>query len=133
MYSNFLKLQSVFSFHTIVWQAPAGAEDVEILRVVVRETLSEDLIERFIVDILEITEQLTTTDGSLMLTSNTAQGIHHPDHEYGRPEKENFGGQIEGGQEQSGDAKLKSTSMSNLKAISTFCPRYLKFWGLWFR
>jgi glutamate decarboxylase len=38
-----------------------------------------------------------------MLTSNPAKGVHHPDHEYGRPEKENFGdGQIEGGQEQSG-------------------------------
>ncbi|KAF8799749.1 glutamate decarboxylase [Phlegmacium glaucopus] len=85
------------------YNAPLGAEDVEILRVVVRETLSEDLIERFIIDILEITEQLTTTDGSLMLTSNSAQGIYHPDHEHGRPEKENFGeGNIEGGQEQSG-------------------------------
>jgi glutamate decarboxylase len=61
-------------------QAPLGAEEVEILRVVgqsltvnynpkkisdiftniVRETLSEDLIERFILDILEITEQLTS-------------------------------------------------------------------------
>lgn len=60
-------------------QAPVGAEEVEILRVVgqsftvnykqwdsdistnlVRETLSEDLIERFIVDILEITEQLSS-------------------------------------------------------------------------
>ncbi|KAF8908628.1 glutamate decarboxylase [Gymnopilus junonius] len=38
--------------------APLGAEDVEILRVVVRETLSEDLIERLVVDILAITESL---------------------------------------------------------------------------
>jgi len=43
------------------------------------------------------------TDGSHMLTSNSAQGIHHPDHEHGRPEKEQFGdGHIEGGQEQAG-------------------------------
>jgi len=81
------------------YNAPVGAEEVEILRVVVRETLSEDLIERFIIDILEITEKLTTTDG-LMLTSNSAEGIHHPDHDHGRPEKENFGdAQKEGGQE----------------------------------
>lgn len=65
---------------TIISQAPIGAEEVEILRVVgqsftvnynqwgfdiltkniVRETLSEDLIERFIMDILEITEKLSS-------------------------------------------------------------------------
>jgi len=88
------------------YNAPIGAEEVEILRVVVRETLSEDLIERFIIDILEITEQLTTTDGNLMLTSNSAHGLHHPDQEHGRPEKANFGdAQIEGGQEQTGFAR----------------------------
>lgn len=38
-----------------------------------------------------------------MLSSNSAQGIHHPDQEHGRPEKENFGdAQNEGGQAQSG-------------------------------
>ena len=35
-----------------------GAEEIEILRVVVRETLSEDLVERLIIDILEVTENL---------------------------------------------------------------------------
>ena len=46
---------------------------------------------------------LKATDGSLLLTSNPAKGVHHPDHEYGRPEKGNFGdAQNEGGQEQSG-------------------------------
>ena len=88
---------------------------------IVRETLSEDLIERFIIDILEITEKLSSksfkknlisplfiyllslnfcyylgTEGSIMLTSTTsknpAEGIHHPDKDHGRPEKVNFGG-----------------------------------------
>ncbi|KAF7318251.1 Glutamate decarboxylase [Mycena chlorophos] len=40
------------------YNGPEGSSEVEILRVVVRETLSEDLIERLIVDILEITEGL---------------------------------------------------------------------------
>ena len=46
---------------------------------------------------------LKATDGSLMLSSNSAQGVHHPDHDHGRPKKGNFGdAQKEGGQEQSG-------------------------------
>ncbi|EGO29170.1 hypothetical protein SERLADRAFT_341298, partial [Serpula lacrymans var. lacrymans S7.9] len=40
------------------YNAPLGEENVELLRVVVRETLSEDLVERLIVDILETTESL---------------------------------------------------------------------------
>ncbi|CAK5272097.1 unnamed protein product [Mycena citricolor] len=43
------------------YNAPQGEADTQILRVVVRETLSEDLIERLIVDILEITEGLMGT------------------------------------------------------------------------
>ena len=43
------------------------------------------------------------TDGSLMLTSNSGQGIHQPDQGHGRPEKEKFGdAEIEGGPAQSG-------------------------------
>ncbi|KAJ2936646.1 hypothetical protein H1R20_g461, partial [Candolleomyces eurysporus] len=41
--------------------APQGAEDIEILRVVVRETLSEDLMERLIIDILGVAESLMGT------------------------------------------------------------------------
>ncbi|KAF8993980.1 pyridoxal phosphate-dependent transferase [Cyathus striatus] len=40
------------------YNAPKGEEKTEILRVVVRETLTKDLTERLIVDILEITESL---------------------------------------------------------------------------
>ncbi|KAL9709965.1 glutamate decarboxylase gad1 [Leucoagaricus gongylophorus] len=70
--------------------APTGAEDVEILRVVVRETLTEDLIERLVVDLLEITESLQGEEGTMMaITAKTV--VHHPDHEHGRPDKSNFG------------------------------------------
>ncbi|KII84671.1 hypothetical protein PLICRDRAFT_167674 [Plicaturopsis crispa FD-325 SS-3] len=40
------------------YRAPQGEEQTELLRVVVRETLSEDLVERLIVDILETTKSL---------------------------------------------------------------------------
>ncbi|KAJ3572243.1 hypothetical protein NP233_g3221 [Leucocoprinus birnbaumii] len=70
--------------------APEGPDSgIDILRVVVRETLTEDLIERFIVDLLEITESLQGAEGSMMaMVSNAAP--HHPDHEHGRPDKANF-------------------------------------------
>lgn len=46
---------------------------------------------------------LKATDGNLMLSSGSAEGIHHPDHDNGRPNKQKFGdAQNEGGQEQSG-------------------------------
>jgi len=75
------------------YNAPQGAEEVEILRVVVRETLSEDLIERLIVDILAVTESLTTQEGNIFaaVAVTAAKGIQKPDHEEARPEKANFG------------------------------------------
>ncbi|KAF4616663.1 hypothetical protein D9613_008482 [Agrocybe pediades] len=74
--------------------APVGAESVEILRVVVRETLSEDLIERLIVDILEVTENLKSRDGEIFAAATAGggdSGVHKPGHEEARPDKENFG------------------------------------------
>jgi glutamate decarboxylase len=76
------------------YNAPLGAEEVEMLRVVVRETLSEDLIERLIVDILSITESLTTEEGKIFAAGTApkgVQGVHKPDHDEARPEKANFG------------------------------------------
>ncbi|KAF5349192.1 hypothetical protein D9756_009372 [Leucocoprinus leucothites] len=82
--------------------APAGAEDVEILRVVVRETLTEDLIERLIVDLLEITESLQGAEGTMMATVSNSV-LHQPDKEHGRPDKDNFGDADQpGGAQQSG-------------------------------
>ena len=106
-----------------------GAETVEILRIVgkfphfhrsqpinavaftVRETLSEDLIERLIVDILAITESLTSEnfscaplypklirlslpapDGNLFATVEASKSLNQPDRSDARPEKGNFGG-----------------------------------------
>ncbi|KAF8621774.1 hypothetical protein AX15_007510 [Amanita polypyramis BW_CC] len=83
------------------YNAPPNAQETEILRVVVRETLSEDLIERLIVDILEITESLMPSNNVLAVTSVPPQSIHQPEREHGRPDKSNFGGDTEG-QEQVG-------------------------------
>ncbi|KAJ7636984.1 glutamate decarboxylase [Roridomyces roridus] len=69
------------------YNAPEGETDTQILRVVVRETLSEDLLERLIVDILEITEGLMDSSTAAMLLQN--QTLHQPDKEHGRPD--NFG------------------------------------------
>jgi len=63
----------------------------------VRETLSEDLIERLIVDIISITESLTTKEGNIFaaateaIGTNIAGGVSKPDHNEARPDKENFG------------------------------------------
>ncbi|KAF8999153.1 glutamate decarboxylase [Cyathus striatus] len=74
------------------YNAPKGEEKTEILRVVVRETLTEDLTERLIVDILEITESLMGTSSSLLLhTVETA-----------RPVKENFSNGKKGKKQQVG-------------------------------
>ncbi|KAF7430349.1 hypothetical protein PC9H_006054 [Pleurotus ostreatus] len=74
-------------------QGPKGAEDVEILRIVVRETLSEDLVERLVVDILEITESLMNSEGAaaMMEAATSSKGSHQPDAEHGRPDQTNFG------------------------------------------
>lgn len=84
-----------------------------ILIGLVRETLSEDLIERLIMDILEVTESLTSKSqlsttyesiltcegdpGDLMAVVGTAKAksVHHPDEERGRPDKDNFHGDNE--------------------------------------
>ncbi|KDQ60253.1 hypothetical protein JAAARDRAFT_32632 [Jaapia argillacea MUCL 33604] len=75
------------------YNAPKNEEKTELLRVVVRESLSGDLVERLIVDILDITDALTSeTDTSIMMGSATAyRGIHQPDKEHGRPDSGNFG------------------------------------------
>ncbi|KAF8639285.1 hypothetical protein AX16_010357 [Volvariella volvacea WC 439] len=88
------------------YHGPMGEEKTEILRVVVRETLTEDLVERLIVDILETTESLMASEGlgtMMAATIPLARGSHRPDQEHGRPNKDNFGDAgTEGGQAQSG-------------------------------
>jgi glutamate decarboxylase len=84
----------------------------------VRETLSEDLIERLITDILAATESLISEkfshfslypkliklsppahDGSLFSAVEASKMSNQPDHNDARPEKENFG---DGGLESEG-------------------------------
>jgi len=82
------------------YNAPKGSEDVEILRVVVRETLSEDLLERLIIDLLDTAATLASHQHPLAVIAVPAV-ISHPDHGHARPEKENFsdGGNGEGPQQ----------------------------------
>lgn len=75
-----------------------------------RETLSEDLVERLVVDILEITESLMSTlhpkwfstrsayppldsegAAAMMEAATSSKGSHQPDAEHGRPDQTNFG------------------------------------------
>jgi glutamate decarboxylase len=42
---------------------PPDAENIEILRVVIRESLSGDLVRKLICDILQVTESLLEGDG----------------------------------------------------------------------
>ncbi|KAJ7201678.1 glutamate decarboxylase [Mycena pura] len=82
------------------YNAPEGEAETQILRVVVRETLSEDLIERLIVDILEITEGLMDSSSTVLLPKTGVS--NRPDKEHGRPDKNNFG---DGGAGEVGDAQ----------------------------
>ena len=43
---------------------PPDEEKIEILRVVVRESMSRDLLDRLITDIFEVTETLMQTDST---------------------------------------------------------------------
>ncbi|KAL8280708.1 hypothetical protein RQP46_007031 [Phenoliferia psychrophenolica] len=45
------------------YELPPNLEKVEILRVVIREQFSEDLVERLVHDIIEVTESLMSEDG----------------------------------------------------------------------
>jgi len=57
--------------------------DVEILRVVIRETVSETLIERLVADIIEITESLAKQDTPIHALGVLAHG-HGNRHEVRR-------------------------------------------------
>ncbi|KAH8110294.1 glutamate decarboxylase [Phellopilus nigrolimitatus] len=70
--------------------APPAEEKTEMLRIVVRESLSADLIERLIADILETTEALMVGGASSMLAASTSSGVNQPDHKHGRPNQKNF-------------------------------------------
>nr|AYU58580.1 glutamic acid decarboxylase 1 [Psilocybe cubensis] len=72
------------------YNAPLGAENIEILRIVVRETLSEDLIERLIVDIVAVTESLTTEEGNVFAGITASGAVVKPDLDEARPDSSNF-------------------------------------------
>ncbi|KAI5477659.1 glutamate decarboxylase [Pseudohyphozyma bogoriensis] len=63
---------------------PPNVEDVEILRVVIREKFSEDLVERLVIDIIEITESLMTDESA----STQVLEKHSNNSSHGKKEKE---------------------------------------------
>ncbi|KZV98618.1 glutamate decarboxylase [Exidia glandulosa HHB12029] len=73
--------------------APPAEDKQEMLRVVVRETMTGDLVERLVMDLIEITESLMTDDsaaGTLqMMTAiagpKTKTGVAHPEKEHAKP------------------------------------------------
>ncbi|KIY49774.1 glutamate decarboxylase [Fistulina hepatica ATCC 64428] len=67
------------------YNAPKGEEQTEMLRVVVRESVTQDLMERLIVDILEITETYMAPEGADMMIAFSSKGSSHPDKDNARP------------------------------------------------
>ncbi|SCV69476.1 BQ2448_2496 [Microbotryum intermedium] len=68
------------------YELPPDVSNVEILRVVVREQFSEDLVERLVIDLIEITEDLIkeATEKERLLTGRLVPSEHKvkgtPDH-----------------------------------------------------
>lgn len=81
------------------YNAPKGEEQTEMLRVVMRESITEDLVERLVVDILECAEAFmgecesllevfkswnlnhpsTAPEGSDMMIASAGGTMHQPD------------------------------------------------------
>lgn len=59
------------------YSAPKDAEDVEILRVVVRENFPEDFVERLVCDLMEITESLIKKDSPARALAQLGNNNHH--------------------------------------------------------
>jgi len=66
------------------YELPPGLSKIEILRVVVRETFSQVLIERLVADIIDITESLAKSDSPTHSLSVLAQGRQGKRHELRR-------------------------------------------------
>ncbi|KAI0042697.1 glutamate decarboxylase [Auriscalpium vulgare] len=75
------------------YELAPGLAHVQILRVVVRETLSEALIDRLVKNLLEVTESLIENNSSSHALNALGQGRAIPamhQHEYGRIDKEDM-------------------------------------------
>jgi len=76
------------------YAAPEKVQHIDMLRIVVRETMTGDLVERVLTDILEVTESLMAdTSVVTMLASVSAPkaGIHHAEIEHSRPQGKDEG------------------------------------------
>ncbi|KAI0049999.1 glutamate decarboxylase [Auriscalpium vulgare] len=75
------------------YELAPGLDQVQILRVVVRETLSEALIDRLVADLVEITETLVQQDSATHALNSLGQGRAVPsshEHEHGRVDKKDL-------------------------------------------
>ncbi|KAL1750587.1 pyridoxal phosphate-dependent transferase [Schizophyllum commune] len=72
------------------YNAPKGEEQTEMLRVVMRESITEDLVERLVVDILECAEAFMAPEGSDMMIASAGGTMHQPDIEHSRPQPHRF-------------------------------------------
>ncbi|EJT99282.1 glutamate decarboxylase [Dacryopinax primogenitus] len=74
------------------YNLPPSLEDVEILRIVVRESVSGDLIERVVADLMEITEALMKNpDVPMLMATFTGQPSLRDEAHHGRLKKEDVG------------------------------------------
>lgn len=86
------------SLRTKGWVVPnynalKGEEGIEMLRVVLRESMTEDLVERLVVDILQCAELFMASDGAqMMIASMGSSGVHQPDMEHSPLRSANFAG-----------------------------------------
>ncbi|KAJ7219060.1 glutamate decarboxylase [Mycena pura] len=68
------------------YELAPGLEKTEILRVVVRENMTDVLIERLVNDLMQITEELVTKDSSMHALDalGSAQATHHSEKAHGK-------------------------------------------------
>ncbi|KAI0797777.1 glutamate decarboxylase [Abortiporus biennis] len=69
------------------YELAPNLENVQILRVVVRENITVVLIDRLVVDIIDVVEGLAKSDSITHALSEFAQGYHSTEHTHGRLEK----------------------------------------------
>ncbi|KAI0033232.1 glutamate decarboxylase [Vararia minispora EC-137] len=63
------------------YELPPELESIEILRVVVKENMTEALVDRLVGDIIEVTEELTKQDSPSRALATLGSSTHKPTHQ----------------------------------------------------
>ncbi|KIY69590.1 glutamate decarboxylase [Cylindrobasidium torrendii FP15055 ss-10] len=66
------------------YELAPGLEKIQILRVVVRESMTAVLVERLVADIIEVTESLTQKDSAAHALNNLGRAFGKTEHKHGR-------------------------------------------------